>query len=824
MRRVTYLLSAGFLIVGLSGHLLGDHAELPLVSARSIDVSAAPLLFSSQQASSQPPVAAHETLLRRNCIGCHNQRTRTADLALDTLNLANPGEQAAIWEKVVRKLRAGVMPPAGRPRPDPAATKSFLSWLEGELDSFAATHTDPGEHELFHRLNRTEYQNAIRDLLDLEINASEYLPPDDVSHGFDNIAGTLKLSPMLFERYLSASQKISRLAVGSPPLSPGTDVFRLPGDLSQVDRMDGLPLGTRGGMSVPYVFPLDAEYDIRVELLKNRDGSFYVTEPNELEVSVDGERVALFKVMPPRRRARTADQNADDSEEQDADGKFQVRVPVKAGPRVLTATFVKKTAAADETLRQPFLRVYNASYVRFMVAVGNVSVSGPFNAVSAGDTPSRRRIFTCAPSDAAGEDCARKIVSTLAQRAYRRPGIESDLGELMDVYREGQQARGFEAGIELVLQRILASPNFLFRAEQAAPRVVTNAPSTQAPKVHRVSDLELASRLSFFLWSSIPDDTLIDLAKQGRLSNREVLEQQVRRMLADPRSETLATNFASQWLHLRNLPAARPYERLFPDFDEGLRHALRRETELLFDSVIREDRSAVDLLTADYTFLNERSARHYGISGVYGAHFRRVNLADERRRGLLGQGSIMTVTSQANRTSPVVRGKWILDNILGTPPPPPPANVPPLDEGTKDGKTLSMRERMVQHRANAVCASCHVVMDPLGLALENFDAVGQWRDRSEAGTPIDASGALPDGTTFEGVAGLRGALLDRSDLFVTTLTEKLLTYALGRGLEYYDAPAVRAITRGAAGHDNRISALILGIVNSTPFQMRRTRS
>jgi hypothetical protein len=395
---------------------------------------------------------------------------------------------------------------------------------------------------------------------------------------------------------------------------------------------------------------------------------------------------------------------------------------------------------------------------------------------------------------------------------------------LLDDYREGQDAGGFEAGIELALQRILASPHFLFRVEQASAGSVARATLPPARAIHRISGLELASRLSFFLWSSIPDDTLLELAVQGRLTDPAVLEQQVRRMLEDPRSEMLATNFASQWLHLRNLPAARPYERLFPDFDEGLRVALRRETEMLFDSVVREDRSALELLTADYTFLNERSARHYGISGVYGAHFRRVRLTDDRRRGLLGHGSILTVTSQANRTSPVVRGKWIMENLLGTPPPPPPPNVPPLAEKTRDGRELSMRERMVEHRANPVCASCHVVMDPLGLALENFDAVGQWRERSEAGTAIDASGSFPDGTTFEGVAGLRAGLLKRSDLFVTTLTEKLLTYALGRGITYEDAPAIREITRGAASHDYRISSLILGIVNSTPFQMRRTGS
>jgi len=633
-----------------------------------------------------------------------------------------------------------------------------------------------------------------------------------VSHGFDNV-GVGELSPTLLERYLTAAQKVSRLAVGSRLPSPASHVVVLPADLTQEDHFDGLPFGTRGGTVVRHTFPLNGEYEIQVRLSRDRNENVEgLTEPHQVELTLDGRRVQLFTVAP--NRSQSGQYYSDEA----VDKNLKIRLPVQAGPHELGVTFPRKTFALPETERQPYEAHFNMDrHPRIQPAVYSVSLTGPFATGGAADMPSRRRIFVCRPISASGEaGCARTIISTLARRAYRRPVTEVDLQVPLTSYKEARAEEGFDAGIEMALRAILASTEFLFRIERDPPNV---APNT----AYRVSDVELASRLSFFLWSSIPDDELLGLAIGGKLKEPAVLEQQVRRMLADARSQALVTNFAGQWLYLRNLAAVNPDARMFPDFDDNLRQAFRRETELFFESIVKEDHSVLDLLGANYTFVNERLAKHYGIPNVYGSRFRRVMFGpDSVRGGLLGHGSILTVTSYANRTSPVLRGKWILENILGTPPPPPPPNVPPLKDNTAAGKVLSMRERMAQHRVNLACSGCHQLMDPAGLSMENFDAVGRWRTRTEAGTAVDSSGGLPGGSTFEGVAGLRRALLGRPELFVTTATEKLLTYALGRGVEYYDAPSVRAITRDAQSNDYRFSSLVLGIANSRPFHMRRT--
>jgi mono/diheme cytochrome c family protein len=792
----------------------------------------------------------------RYCLTCHTARQKergTVPIALDSLDLSNIGRDAAVWEKVVLKLRAGVMPPAGSPRPDRTTHDSVVSWLEGELDRSWAARPDPGRTEPFHRLNRVEYRNAVRDLLDLDLDVSSLLPGDDVSYGFDNIAGVLKLSPTLMERYLSAAQKVSRLAVGTAPRTPTIDYYRITDDLSQDAQLPGLPLGTRGGTRISYAFPMDAVYEFRPRLTRDLNESMPLyTEPQVLEISIDGERVGTFTlpgigaregrgapppddaaeppVSPPppspgqeparpaiSQIAQTVRASAKERQSRNrADESWNLRVPVKAGQRDVVITFLNRTSALDETARLPFQRPYpagvNIPETRLGAYLRSVEIVGPIEATGPGHSDSRRRIFTCTPSR--DEACARKILSTLARRAYRRPVTAADVDPLLAFYREGAST-SYDEGIERALRRLLVSPEFLFRVERDPANAATGT-------VYRVNDIELASRLSFFLWSSIPDDTLLDLAARGQLSTPAVLSREVRRMLADPRADAFITNFAGQWLFLRNLDAAVPVQSIFPDFDDGLRQSFRRETELFFDSIVREDRSAYDLLRADYTFLNERLAKHYGIPNVKGSYFRRVTVDNgSARRGLLGQGAILTVTSYPDRTSPVVRGKWILENLLGTPPPPPLPNVPPLKPTNNEGAVLSMRQRMEQHRANPVCASCHAMMDPLGLSLENFDAVGKWRTLGESSAAIDAKGRAPDGTVFEGPAGLRDMLL-RSDRFVPTLTEKMLTYALGRGLEYSDMPAVRAIVRDAAKNDHRLSSLIVGIVQSPPFRMRKT--
>jgi cytochrome c551/c552 len=757
-------------------------------------------------AAQQPSPRA---FLNQYCVGCHNDKVKTGGLSLESMNVARIGPDAETWEKVIRKLRVGMMPPAGARKPDVAVRDSFTASLETELDRFAAANPNPGR-EGMHRLNRVEYQNAIRELLALEVDAASLLPPDDSTHGFDNVAASLGVSAALLESYISAAVKVSRLAVGSSEIRPAQNVYRAPEGLSQNIHTEGLPFGTRGGFVVDHHFPLDGEYSILAKLLlapaMTRMGSALGGE--RLKVFLDGQELQAFDI----------------DKENDLTG-MEIRLAVRAGPHSIGAAFVSRNIKSDDAI-QPFLKTTLDPTICIQAGwtclphVGTITVTGPIISAGPGDTPSRRKIFACRPSTATEESaCARQIVSTLARRAFRRAATEEDLETLMDFYDSGRKTGGFEDGIGSALERILASPEFVFR-------IAPEPANVRAGQSYRISDGELATRLSFFLWSSIPDDELLNLARQNKLRDPVTLEKQVRRMLADPRSQQLVKNFAGQWLYLRNLDSITPSSETFPDFDNNLREAFRRETELLFDSVIRDDRNIVDLLTADYTFLNERLARHYGIPNIYGGHFRRVTLEPpfDARKGLLGHGSILTVTSYPNRTSPVSRGKWILENLLGSPPPAPPPVVPEFKEQSRvevsRGQAESVRARMEEHRANAACASCHRIMDPIGFSLERFDGIGRWRSLDEAGIAIDASGELVDGTRVEGPVSLRQALLRYSDVFVRTMTEKLMIYAVGRGVEYYDMPVIRAITRDAARNNYRFSSIIMGIVKSVPFQMK----
>ena len=825
--------AAGCLIVlfVVAGSLRASGSQPQPTAARSQTSQAipqidhAPQVAHAQQqsaAAATPAASPQRVLVNRYCVSCHNEKLKTAGLVLATIDVDNASAgNAEVLEKVVRKLQARAMPPRGMPRPDETAYAGFISHLETSLDRLAAANPNPGRPDTLRRLNRTEYQNAIRDLLDLEADVAAILPSDDSAHGFDNVS-LGGLSPTLLERYLGASQKISRLAVGTPVRGPGEETVVLPTDLTQEDYFDGQPFGTRAGGVVRHVFPADGEYVFKLQLTRDRDYRIEgLTETHQIEVSIDGERLQLFTLNPVK-RVRVAFGAVDESAAaEQADAGLVVRAAVKAGPHEVRGVFLKKSSALSETARQPYQARFNKDrHPRIQPALHSVSITGPYNATGISDTPSRKRIFACHPARPADEAaCAKTIVTTLARRAYRRPATSEDVQTLLTFYQQGRADGGFDYGVEMALRALLVSPQFLFRVEDDPANIAPNTP-------YRLTDLELASRLSFFLWSSIPDDELLDVAARGKLSDPATLERQVRRMLADRRAEALVTNFGSQWLYLRNLATHIPDPRLLPDFDDNLRQAMRRETELFFQSIIDEDRSVLDLLRANYTFLNERLAKHYGIPNVYGSRFRRVTFEDgSPRGGLLGQASILTVTSYGNRTSPVRRGKWVLENIIGTPVPPPPPNVPPLKEDANvGGKVLTMRERMVQHRSNPVCAGCHQVMDPVGLSVENFDAIGRWRDRGDGGTKMDVSGGLPDGSTFDGVAGLRDAVAKRPDLFVSTLTGKLMTYALGRGIEYYDGPAIRAITKQAAASEYRFSSIILGIVNSMPFRQRRSQS
>ncbi|MYH32068.1 MAG: DUF1592 domain-containing protein [Acidobacteria bacterium] len=793
------------------------------VASGCLLASASPAMSAPAAAQGGANAASVEATLNRYCVTCHNERIvngrgtapsmlvsqlRTAGLALEALDASHVGEDSDAWERVIRKLEARTMPPVGRPRPDEATYGEVVGWLEEELDRAAAAAPNPGRRPALHRLSRTEYQNAVRDLLALddlpkEFDVSTLLPADNVTSGFDNLAELLFVSPSTLERYLAAARRISRLAVGDTSMPPIVDRYQLDRDLIQDSHLDGLPLGTRGGTVIRSHLPADGEYVLTVEFAQA------AREEHAVEVSVDGERVSLFSIG-----GRPLVRGASGVFAFEAEPPVDVRVPLGAGPREIAVAFLQKTGARHEGLVRASRRGQ-----RREPAISTVTLSGPYGVDGAGDTPSRERIFTCRPDGGvtAAEPCAREILSALARRAYRRPVTEADLDLLLPFYEEGGAEGGFDRGVQRALERMLVSPEFLFRVERDPEDVAPGAP-------YRVSDLELASRLSFFLWSSIPDDELLARAIDGTLSDPAVLEAQVQRMLGDRRSRALIDNFAEQWLYLRDVAAKEPDPGFFPGFDENLRQAFQRETALFMDSVLREDRGVSELLTADYTFVNERLAKHYGIPHVYGSHFRRVSLDGTARRGLLGQGGILTLTSYATRTSPVLRGKWILENLLASPPPPPPPDIPALAERTDDGAALSMRAAMERHRANPACASCHAQMDPLGFALENFDAVGRWRVRSESNDAIDASGVLPDGTSFEGPGGMRGALLREPERFVATVTEKLLTYALGRNVESYDMPAVRAIVREAAENDYRFSSIVLGIVRSTPFQMRMSQS
>ncbi len=750
------------------------------------------------------------------CISCHNARTNTAGLSLERASIAGIASHPDEWEKVIRKVRAGMMPPPGMPQPDPESRRALVGWLESSLDQAARTSPEPGR-PLVHRLNRAEYANAIRDVLALEVDAATLLPPDDSSSGFDNNADVLGVSPVLLESYLTAAERVSALALGDPSTPPAGELFRVRQDQSQDRNVPGLPLGTVGGLLIERTLPLDGEYQFQVRLFRTNLGTMRGLEyPHQLEITVDGERVHLASFGGDKEIAASSENPTTTGD--DVDGRFTARVPIKAGPHRITVAFLQKPQALNTRRLQNYVRS-SSDTIDFSgyPHIDEVIFTGPFKPTGAGETPSRRRIFTCRPATVADEEpCARRILSTLARRAYRGDVTPNDTNELLAFFRRGRQDGGrFDAGIDLALRRMLASPKFVFRVERDPQGV---SPGRAYP----LRDLELASRLSFFLWSTIPDDALLDLAAAGRLSAPATLERQVRRMLAHPKSQAIVDNFAGQWLQLRNLRNKQPNSHEFPDFDDNLRRALQTETELFFASVLREDRSVVDLMTADYTFLNERLGRHYGIPGVYGSHFRRVALTDDARRGLLGKGAILMVTSHAHRTSPVLRGKWVLENVLGAPPPPPPDVVPPFDEDIEAAKPRSVRERMEQHRRNPACASCHRLIDPAGLALENFDGVGAWRTRDGGtrGTPVDASGQLVDGTTINGVVELRRALLREPDTFARTVTEKLLVYALGRGLTGSDMPAVRTVVRDAARDNYRFSSLILGIVRSVPFRMR----
>ena len=763
-------------------------------------------------------VATHVAVAKQYCVSCHNDRSKAGDLVLDGAPLADVAGHADQWEKALRKVRAGAMPPAGMPRPDAPTTTAFIRALETQLDNASRTARRPGSsRSALHRLNRTEYGNAIRDLLALEIEPAAYLPPDDSSAGFDNNADLLGISPALLERYLAAAAKISALAIGNPSIGAGSEIYRVRGDASQIEHVEGLPIGTRGGLVAKHNFPLDGEYVIKVKLLDTNMGAIRgLEEQHQIEITVDGRRVFLTSVGGDD-DFKVSAKNATDMAVA-LDARLTVRVAVTAGPHMVGATFLQRSAAQGGTRLQAFRRsTIDMMHHGGLPHVASVTVAGPFNPRGSGDTPSRRRIFTCQPARASDElPCATSIITKLARRAYRRPAAPDELGRLMAFYRSGREQGNFERGIEAALRGMLANPKFLLRAEEVRlpPSRVALRRTGKADTPGAISDLDLASRLSFFLWSSLPDDELIDLAVARRLSRPTVLEQQVRRMLADPRAAALVTNFAAQWLQLRNLRSASPDKNLFPDFDDNLRQAFQRETELFVGSIFQGDRPVLDLLTADYTFLNERLARHYAVSGIKGSHFRRVTLTQPERHGLLGQGSILLLTSHADRTAPVVRGKWVLENLLGVPPPPPAANVPPLSE--QDG-ALSVRARMESHRRSPSCASCHRIMDPIGLALENFDAVGAWRTK-DGTTPIDASGQLMDGTSVDGPVALGRALMAKPEVLVGNLAEKMLTYALGRQLDYQDMPSVRAIVREAGRRNHRFASLIMAVVNSQPFR------
>ena len=813
------------------------------ISLFSVCMAASSLLLAAES-ENQSVSGSNRALLDQYCVICHNQavvnsvaqpneglqttQLRNLGLTLDVEDVSNLAENPEVWEKVIKKLRVGVMPPPNYPRPDKESYNGFRTFLENELDRVASTQINPGRTQAFHRLNQTEYQNSVRDLLDLDIDVADLIPTDAPDqYGFDNNADVLALSPLSVERYVSAAHKIAELAVGATPRGASINTYEVPLNLIQDDRLsEELPFGSRGGAAIEHMFPVDGEYRITLNLQTNYvDFVRGYDQPHEVELSLDGQHLETFAfggdapgTPAPYSYAGNIRGN-DDWEEfmmAFAEEGFEIQVNVKAGPRVIGATFPREMWE-NEGIQQPRLFGYHLAVTELPdanPAVDSIQIEGPLSVDGPGDTPSRRRIFSCLPANLDEEPaCAQQILSSLARRAYRRPVSESDVQGLVEFYNQGRLDGGFEVGIQFALERVLVSPDFLFRIEQ-------DPADAQPGAMYAISDIELASRMSFFLWSSPPDDELLNLAERGALREPGMLEQQVQRMMADPRADAFIKNFVGQWLYLRNLDDFYPDPAAFPEFDENLRTALQRETELFIDDQIRSDASLLDLLRADYTFVNERLARHYGIPGVYGSRYRKVTVDGNQRGGLLGHGGLMMVTSYPNRTSPVLRGKFVLENLLGGPPPEPPPNVPAL-ETSSDGKILTMREAMVMHRENPACRVCHAAMDPIGFSLENYDVVGKWR-REFAGQPIDASGLLPDGNTFDGPDGLQGLLLERPDDLVGTITEKLMRFALGRSLEYYDMPEVRAVVRAASVENYRWSSIILGVVESTPFQMRRT--
>jgi hypothetical protein len=792
-------------------------------------------LFISLTANAQDTAGdGQRAVLNQYCISCHNETLKTAGLMLDQADIVNPGSSPVLWEKVIRKLRMRAMPPPQMPRPEETVYESLIAYLESALDQAAMQEPDPGRLAPYHRLNRAEYTNAVRDLLAVEFDGESMLPDDNAEQGFDNVGSALTVSPVLMESYLAVAEKVSSLAMGNSSVGGDSATYKVPDESIQDERMgDDLPFGTRGGMAVEHNFSLDGEYEIHVKLVRNSDGWIrgLLDQKHPMEIRINGKLIKRFEVGgdlkgltgPIHSRIGGTEYRFDEKQmeyEFFGDAGLKVRFPANAGNHLVQIYFLNRNYSSEglheyfePRVMLPDIRDFKAGDP----AVSEFTIAGPFNPTGPGDTPSRRKILVCSPANTAGElPCAGRILGALARSAYRRPVGDADIAPLLELYSAGSKQGGFEAGLTRAITGILVSPGFLFRMERD--------PAGIAPgELYPISDIDLASRLSFFLWSSIPDEKLLGLAEQGRLSEPAVLEAEVRRMLADTRAKSIAANFAAQWLYLRNLRGHRPDARLYPDFDEELRVALQEETRLFLESMILEDRPVTDLITADYTFLNQRLAMHYGIAGVYGSHFRKVSLKGENRQGLLGQGSILTITSRPNRTSPVIRGKWVLENLLGSPPPPPPPDVPALNEKTNPDKPMTLRQRMEQHRTNPVCASCHAQMEPFGFALDNFDPVGGWRT-DDNGAPIDAKVAMPDHTEFEGPDGVRDVLMGRREVFIHNLTEKLFIYALGRGIRPQDQPVIREITRAAASGNHTWSSIILGIVNSTPFTMRRSES
>ena len=795
----------------MKGRVLGIVA---FCAAMVCTVSSAQQDSSARSApASRAVVSTHQATLQQYCVTCHNQRLKTGGLALDELDLATVGRNAEAWEQVVRKLRVGAMPPRGARRPDQATYDTLITWLEGELDR---TGTDNPGRPTLRRLNRAEYANAIRDLLGFDVDVASLLPPDGAAFGFDNVADAQGSSPALLQAYLSAARRISAVAVGDARIGVDGQTYTARQDLSQDVHLDGLPLGTVGGLRARHTFPLDGEYEFQVRLYRtNLSAIRGLEDPQEVELTLDGERILTASIGGDKDLIALQTNPTDTSDTIEAT-RLRIRQSVKAGQREVAAAFIEKTSPIFETNRlQRFIRDFSNPFdAEGAPHVLSIGIQGPFNATGA-ETPPSPRVFVCRPGPGADETaCARRILSTLAGRAYRRPVTNGEIAALLSSYEQGRSGGSFNTGIQFGLRRILASPSFVFRPE-AEPAGIT--PGTP----YRITDLELASRLSFFLWSSIPDEELRRVAQEARLSRPAVLAAQTSRMLADARSAAFVTNFAGQWLHLRNLRGIIPNSDLFPDFDDNLRQALQRETELFFETVLKEDRSALDLMNADFTFVNERLAKHYDIPNVFGSDFRRVRNTNPVRHGLLGKGALLLATSHATTTSPVLRGKWVLENILGTPPPPPPADLDTALKSDPPGSApRTMREQMERHRTSPVCASCHQTMDPIGFALENFDVVGKWRTSDQDGLALNTGDVLADGTSVTGAVTLRQALLKRPDVFVQTLTEKLLVYALGRGLTHEDMPVVRKIVREAGQQGYRSSAILRGIVSSAPFQMR----